>query len=336
LSDVAQDIIDHFSRGEIPSLGKMNEIVIQLNELTRRVSQIEKPGDPDGPPRTALLVRNQNPVAGSTATRYPAKRLVVNAHQVVPPAITMSNIGTAPAVDDSEAWEVSDLAASGLVLGYYIGMKSDGKPIYAVDSGVRGLQYNTTTGKAQFTRNPNPTTATAPAQWIDWMTFDPCTPSSQLRSGDGGNLFNPFGIGGDASVFSETINVNLANPITNTVQLTTATTTTGGTLPIANVATLLDFGLSGGTLYRIRAHATGPTKKGEIRIFHEPNNGGVIFWIGSLNVPETNPLGASDRWSDTWFSDDLTNGLLMGPNDSIYVSTYESDTINVTGVAAEL
>jgi hypothetical protein len=116
------------------------------------------------------------------------------------------------------------------------------------------------------------------------------------------------------------------------VQITTGDTTTNG----AGSTTLLTFGTTGGTLYRIRAYAIGATKKGEIRIFHNPNNGGTLFWIGTLNVPETNPLGAKDRWTDTWLSDDPINGLLMGPNDIIHVSTYETDTINVTGVGANL
>jgi hypothetical protein len=127
--------------------------------------------------------------------------------------------------------------------------------------------------------------------------------------------------------------VNLQSPATNTVQITTADTTTNG----AGATQLMVFGGGGGTLLRIYAYAIGPTARGEIRIFHAPGSGANL-WIGTIDVPETNPKNAEERWRGVWEAspEDPVNGLLMSINDEIHVSTYESNTFNVTGVGAKL
>lgn len=190
--------------------------------------------------------------------------------------------------------------------------------------GVKKVRYIQTPIHAfQQTYKVNPT---VDADWETIVELDPCSTTAART----GNIFNPLGLGSDENIFEETFDVNLAGVSTITVQITTGDTSTDG----ASSTQLVDYG-SPGPLYRIEVKAIGSTKKGQIRIFYSTDAGVTKHWIGEIQVPATEATGIAPRWEAVWTPRDTINGFLMAGASRIYVSTYETDTFNVTAIGAE-
>ena len=191
---------------------------------------------------------------------------------------------------------------------------------------VRNMRYIQTPIHAfQITFKANPT---VDADWVTVVELDPCTTTAPRT----GNIFNPLGLGSDAFLFEENPIVNLSGPITITKQITTGDTTTNG----AGATEIVAAGANSYTVFRINAFATSSTKKGQIRLFISFDSGTTKFWIGSIDVAATDSTGIGSRFTGSWIPDDPVNGLICSNSTSIYASTYETDTFNITAIGSSI
>lgn len=232
--------------------------------------------------------------------------------------------GGRAATADTDPVVPLDLGADDSVL-LEIPMPGQMRTVRIAGGGVKRVRYIQTPIHAfQQTFKQNPT---VDADWETIVELDPCSTTAPRT----GNIFNPLGLGSDENIFEETFDVNLAGVATTTVQITTGDTSTNG----AGSTQLVDYGTSG-PLYRIEVKAIGSTKKGQIRIFYSTDAGTTKHWIGEIQVPATEATGIAPTWEGIWEPRDKVNGFLMAGASRIYVSTYETDTFNVTAIGAEI
>jgi len=150
------------------------------------------------------------------------------------------------------------------------------------------------------------------------------TASIQESGGATGTVY------GDAKVTFSAIN-------TVTKQISTANTSrTGSGTEGSEIVELMQAGASGGSLFEVIATATGRTRKGAVRIFHQPGGTGTKYYIGQIRVVATEPQALEDTFSDSWFPRDRDNGFTLKASDKIWVTTHNDDTFNVTGFAANI
>ena len=193
------------------------------------------------------------------------------------------------------------------------------KTVRIAGGGVKKVRYIQTPIHAfQQTYKVNPL---VDADWETIVELDPCTTSAART----GNLFNPLGLVNNRFLYEESVTVNLGAPITNTVQITTADTTTTGTGSTEILTESLAF-----SLFRINAYAIGTTPKTHIRIFVSYDGGTTKFWIGHIDVEQNDATGIAPRFAGRWTPADDLNGMVMPDTASIWVSTYDTATFNVT------
>lgn len=187
--------------------------------------------------------------------------------------------------------------------------------------GVKRVRYIQTPIHAfQQTFKQNPT---VDADWETIVELDPCSTTAPRT----GNLFNPLGLVSSNYLYEESITVNLGAPITNTVKIDTADTSDngGGAGTIELLTESLAF-----SIFRIKAKAIASVPKTQIRIFVSYNGGTTKFWIGDIDVPATEVSGIQKPFEGIWTPEDEVNGMVMPDTASIWVSTYDDATFNVT------
>lgn len=192
--------------------------------------------------------------------------------------------------------------------------------------GLQKVRYvNTPERKAfeqTYKRNPGP------GDWLPIVDLTSCQPD-QLSI----NLFNPNDVGGRENFFSGgTFLMTLGAPKTTPSTLTAKDQTDDGTTAAVKI---YEMGASGGTLFRIRFIATGPTPKTIIRLFIKV--GGGLEWFDEIPVPETNPVSIDQRWKHTWLADDRVNGLMAGANVEFHATVYDDvDSIKVLASGVDI